>query len=222
MFDTVQKQEEYRQPVWDAVDQLLNRPKQERRVVILDTGKALETAYLLSRGYKAPYIHVVNRSPQHIAWVKRRHPKVWAHPRELSAVITQMTRIGQRLDVVSFDGMGVVGSRRMPDTLATIVPLLSAGTVLTITITGGMEWKAKRYLKRSTGRTLTGWPEALPDWHASDLNRLDYLVSLVNFGGRKVQHMRVGRYVSSTNPSLHMVWAVMYLGVGRQRRVELF
>lgn len=217
-YDTPEKQECYRAPVWQTVDCLLRRPRRFRTVVILDTAQALETAHLLRLGYAPARVHVVNWTAQQVAWVKRRHPDVRTHAGQLWRVVDALVADGADLDVVSFDGMGIVGTLRMPRTISKVVPRLKDGVVLTVTLSAQMEWKSKRFIRRTAGRGLAGWRHALPDLSLQDCNRVDYVVALVNLAGMAVRALRVGRYVSRR---MHMLWVVMLLRRGRQGAVRV-
>lgn len=201
----------YREAVWQAVDDLLDWPRGSRRVAILDTGKGLETKHLLSLGYRADRIHVVNDQPQHIAWVRRRYPRVMVHSGDLAAVLPTLPAP----DVLNYDGMGVVGSRRMPRTVRQIVPVLAEDSIFAITIMGSREIAAKEYVQQRQ-RHLVNWAYYNPELTYADRNRLDYVLALVEFAGQHVERVRAGRYLSGHLP---MLWMVMQLGTGPYMRV---
>lgn len=63
----------YREQLWKFFDAaLVFVPRRKRRVLILDTSEALETQFLISKGYEPSNITVINKSAAHLAWLSRR------------------------------------------------------------------------------------------------------------------------------------------------------
>lgn len=63
----------YRRQVWNAIEKNWANPSRgDRRVLILDTRDALETLFLIKRGYRPENIHVINREAVEVALLTRK------------------------------------------------------------------------------------------------------------------------------------------------------
>lgn len=133
----------YRQRVWCAIEKICCRPKALRTVAYLDTSEALESKFLLDRGYCAERLFAINRSAAEAAWITMRLKKDG-----YSAVNTIGTEWEQainnrlssdQIDVCNFDGMGCL-TQSLIDTLRLSV-IKTRPRVLAVNMLGGREQK---------------------------------------------------------------------------------
>jgi hypothetical protein len=101
--------EQYRARVYSEVDKVLvSKPIALRRVAYLDTREALETQFLLGRGYLPQNLLAVNREPVEVALLTRRLRELGL-PLVSTAGIEWTRAMGERVgshgaDVLHFDG----------------------------------------------------------------------------------------------------------------------
>jgi hypothetical protein len=100
----------YRNRVWMQIDKRCKRPKALRKVVYLDTREALETIFLLDRGYRPENLLAVNREPVEVALLTQKLDRL-GYPRVKTAGVEWERAIrerlgGHRADILNFDGMG--------------------------------------------------------------------------------------------------------------------
>lgn len=99
----------FRQAVWDFADRALEHVEvQNRNVLYLDSGQALETQFLLDKGYKSVNMRCVNNSPAVHANITRKVPAAVAGNMQRSTAdvfldIRNMMASGVHLHVVHAD-----------------------------------------------------------------------------------------------------------------------
>jgi hypothetical protein len=130
----------YRQRVWAQIERRLRKPRRAARVVYLDTGDALESKFLIDRGYSPDRLLAVNRSPQEAAWITMRlkrdgYPSVKTAGVDWLRAVSE--RIGGRPDVCNFDGMGRLHTSLMGVCASTVRD--ASPSVLAVNMLAGRE-----------------------------------------------------------------------------------
>ena len=155
-----EKQTNYRQPMWSAVDKVFNfSNRRGRSVMYLDTAEALDTFYLLKLGYQPQNLHVVNRSPAEVAHIQRKiraagFEDIHTYGCELLDAATKVAATGQKIDVLSFDGTGCFNIQTGAEVV--VSGGLIGASVLTYTFLVGREKGGNnRYLKAVTSSVQT-------------------------------------------------------------------
>jgi hypothetical protein len=216
-FDFPEKQK-YRETVWTLAERRLRRPRALTRVAYLESGEALETRFLLDRGYRAANLLAVNRSAALLATATRRL-REWklAEPHrqagEWSEVASAYSRL-EALDVLHFDTCS-------PVTAATIfqivVPtIVRKPRILIANVLAGRESRESTEQReftvgeyygehRGERRSATG-EELIP----SHLDRMRHVaMRLGRIGvehGLRCDRWQYGSYVSESGQA--MVWGV--------------
>ncbi len=108
-YDFKEKQG-YRSRVWLEIEKRISKPRALRKVVYLDTREALETVFLLDRGYRPGNLIAINREPVEVALLTQRldklgYPRITTAGAEWDRVLSERLA-GQRIDILNFDGMG--------------------------------------------------------------------------------------------------------------------
>lgn len=213
------KQDEYRAPVWRAVEKLSSVPVWKRRAVILDASEGLETRHLLSLGYRPENILAVNRSAAHLAALTltlRRLglPRVNTRAGEYAYAIADGCEISgwRHIDVLSFDSTSTVAAGKF-HLLAAVVKTFRVGVLATVCL-GGRE--RTRYMPTLRGLSRPGardsrnrLPSAPHEGRATAMMILGTVLLLKNGTQECVAHVRKFRWSSYLSSSgQQMVWAV--------------
>lgn len=133
----------YRKKLWCWIDdQLAHKvPKSKRNVLYLDTSEALETQFLLQRGYNPERLHPVNMNPAQVACLTMRLdklglPRVQTHGCEWTRVLSEQKECWH---VMSFDGCGPVSSRNTMGGLRACMEYAASQTIVSATLLKGRE-----------------------------------------------------------------------------------
>lgn len=125
--------------IWDEVDRRLGYiARRYRRVLILDESGALETLFLLRRGYRPENIHVVNKNPAVVAHVSMRCEKLGfrkphTHGGDVSKILESLSTRGVALHAVHLDFCGNA-DRAIILKISECVQHIATGTVLAVTV----------------------------------------------------------------------------------------
>jgi hypothetical protein len=138
-YDFHEKQRWFRQPVWDAVDAFMGKPRPLRTVLYLDTKQALETKHLLDLGYRPDNLHAVNMNPAEVAVLTKRVSSergcsVRTHGKRFDDVAWGFGPV----DILSFDGVSNLCGGAFKNELANAV-MATTPRVITITVLVGRE-----------------------------------------------------------------------------------
>jgi hypothetical protein len=116
-----EKKRWYRRIIWRGLEDRMRRSSvSDRCVAILDGPEALETLFLLRRGYQADRIHVINDSPAIVATAQRvvranGFPSVNTHGVTAMKALKSIYDSGVRLDALNLDMCSNLSTGTMDD-----------------------------------------------------------------------------------------------------------
>lgn len=105
----------YRRTLWNFIDNALRfkKPIRDRKVLIIDTSEAIETLFLVERGYKPENLTVVNRNPAELAWLTRRLRNDHAITGVRTIADDAFEVADDKFDVLNLDLTGPISTRLM-------------------------------------------------------------------------------------------------------------
>lgn len=109
-YNFTEKQKDYREPLWSAVDKHLDyKNRKNRTILYLDSAMALDTLHLLKLGYLPQNLHACNYEKANLAHVTMKvrangYEDINIHTGEFYDSAFNIAQLQQSIDVVSFDG----------------------------------------------------------------------------------------------------------------------
>lgn len=153
---------EYRRKIWNEIEKVCTVPKALRTVVYLDTREALETVFLLDRGYRPENLIAINREPVEVALLTQ-HLKKSGLPtvRTYGVDWTRAVATLGPVHVVNFDGMGCLHDNLLNTVSATVDAVRPR--VLAFNMLGGREQFDDRTRLKAYHQFRSDWAgERLP------------------------------------------------------------
>jgi hypothetical protein len=197
----------YRQAIWNLVDRHCRRPRALRVCFYLETREALETQFLLARGYQAENLHAVNARPIEVALATKRLdalglPRVQTHGVTLASV----RDAPHRADVLHFDSTANLNERTLRAPLRAALIALRPRLII-VNMLAGRESNA------------AGWSDRVQEFDGPDLGprtwngkaarpthlaRVLWALSVVIDHGLELPYVTYGTYQSASGQP--MVW----------------